>query len=96
LAAVRIVQESLTNTHRHAPGAPVTVSVERDGDWLLVEVANGRSSRLVDDAGLGMGQGIAGMRQRADLLGGSLEAGPHGRGWQVSAELPLNPVEESL
>ncbi|ROR53840.1 signal transduction histidine kinase [Luteococcus japonicus] len=96
LAAVRIVQESLTNTHRHAPGAPVTVSVERDGDWLLVEVVNGRSSRLVDDAGLGMGQGIAGMRQRAGLLGGNLEAGPHGRGWRVSAELPLNPVEESL
>ncbi|MGO4955929.1 sensor histidine kinase [Luteococcus sp. Sow4_B9] len=96
LAAVRIVQESLTNAHRHAPGAPVTVRLERDGDWLAVEVVNGRSSRLVDDTGLGMRQGIEGMTQRARLLGGSLEAGPHGRGWRVAAELPLHPVEVDL
>ncbi|MEL4505116.1 histidine kinase [Luteococcus sp. H138] len=91
LAVWRIVQESLTNAHRYAPGAPVTVRVEVDDDLLVTEVVNGRSSRLVDDAGLGMGQGIAGMRQRADLLGGFLEAGPHGRGWRVLAELPLQP-----
>ncbi|MEL4358115.1 MULTISPECIES: sensor histidine kinase [unclassified Luteococcus] len=96
LAAWRIVQESLTNAHRYAPGAPLTVRVERDDDLLVVEVVNGRSSQLVDDAGLGMGQGIAGMRQRAELLGGFLEAGPHGRGWRVLAELPLQPdVDEA-
>lgn len=96
LATWRIVQESLTNAHRYAPGAPVTVRLDCDDDLLVVEVVNGRSSQLVDDPGLGMGQGIAGMRQRAELLGGMVEAGPHGRGWRVLAELPLQPdVDEA-
>ncbi len=90
LAAHRIVQEALTNALRYAPGAPLTIFVGPVEDVLQVEVLNGRSTGLPEE-GLGTGNGIAGMRQRAELLGGSLVAGPHGNGWRVLAELPLDP-----
>lgn len=89
LAAYRIVQESLTNAHRHAPGAPVTIDIWQQERSLWVQVVNGASSMLLEDFE-GSGRGILGMRQRAELLGGGLEAGPHGRGWRVLAELGLD------
>jgi signal transduction histidine kinase len=91
LCAYRIVQEALSNAGRHAAGAPVTVSVHRDAQAVTLQVANGPgitgASRVNGHA---PGHGLAGMRERAELLGGSLTAGaaPDG-GFVVSAVLPL-------
>jgi signal transduction histidine kinase len=84
-AAYRIVQESLTNTIRHARDAD-TVVVEfepADSELTLVVTDNGTAP------GVGVGNGLRGMRERAEALGGSLVAGPAARGFQVRAVLPL-------
>ena len=83
LAAYRILQESLTNAVKHAPGAGIVVRAD-------VEPAAVRLT--VDSAGpprSGAGLGLLGMRERAESLGGSCTAGPGGAGWLVRAELPL-------
>jgi signal transduction histidine kinase len=80
----RIVQEGLTNVVRHAPGATIIVRVERIGDDVVVEIANGPSG-----AGEPSGaHGLTGLRERAALLGGSVQAGPSGHGWRLTARLP--------
>ncbi|HEY6747550.1 MAG TPA: sensor histidine kinase [Mycobacteriales bacterium] len=83
-AAYRIVQESLTNVLRHAGTGAASVRVFLDGA-LHVEVADrGRAGPLEEG-----GTGIAGMRRRAESVGGSLTAGPRdGGGFLVRAELP--------
>jgi len=98
-AVWRIVQESLTNVLRHAPTSTlvlVEVSRTRDahGDRVEVRVTNRGASRgAVRQPTAGTGRGIIGMRERAAALGGAVEAGPHERGWQVRAVLPLETVE---
>ncbi|GID94727.1 sensor histidine kinase [Amorphoplanes digitatis] len=88
LAAYRIVQEALANAARHAPGGPVRVSVRGGPGLLVVEVANGPGSPA--PAPGGPGHGLIGMRERAALLGGVLEAGPSpDGGYRVEARLPL-------
>lgn len=86
-AAYRIVQESLTNVLRHAGETPAWVRVRTDGQRLLVEVRDrGTTPATVTSAGTG----ITGMRQRAEALGGRLDAGPTGDGgFVVRAELPV-------
>ncbi|GCD95969.1 sensor histidine kinase [Embleya hyalina] len=85
-AVYRIVQESVTNTMRHAVDATeVVVRVTAERHTVRVSVRdNGRRT------GRGRaGYGLAGLRERADLLGGRLQAGPGtDRGWHVEAELP--------
>jgi signal transduction histidine kinase len=89
VCAYRIVQESLSNASRHAPGAAVTVSVGQEASAVLLQVANGPGHQLADD-NPGPGHGLAGMRERVALLGGSLTAGPApGGGFLVSAILPI-------
>jgi signal transduction histidine kinase len=92
LCAYRIVQEALANAGRHAPGAWVQVAVERDPDVLRLDIVNGPATTdapASDDSGR-FGQGIAGMRERVALLGGSLSAEPNILGgFAVSAVLPL-------
>src|SRR5262245_53148546 len=87
LAAFRIVQESLTNATRHAPEAAASVRVAYENDRLCVAIEN-NSGRERNGNGRGDGVGIAGMRERATALGGTLEAGPSPRGFKVTAELP--------
>jgi signal transduction histidine kinase len=97
LAAFRIVQESLTNIIRHAGSGTATVTLTYGGSELTVQVDdNGRGaagSRSGNGSGAGeAGHGIAGMRERAIALGGSLEAGPLAAGgFRVRAQLPLSP-----
>jgi signal transduction histidine kinase len=87
-AAYRIVQEALTNVHRHARDAAVTVDVRRDGGVILVDVVNGPGGMPGQDAGSGLG--LIGIRERATLLGGSADAGPTpDGGFAVRARLPL-------
>ena len=91
LCAYRVVQEALSNAGRHAAGAPVAVSVGHDADTVTLEVTNGPglpAGQRVN--GRGPGHGLTGMRERVELLGGSLSAGPApGGGFAVSAVLPL-------
>ena len=97
LAAYRIIQESLTSVARHAPGATVTIALTYGRDGLDVQVRDdgSRGHGLPGDCGrlLGdPGSGIAGMRERAAALGGSLEVRRRfGGGFEVTAHLPAGP-----
>lgn len=88
----RIVQECLTNARKHAPGAPVTVTLTGGpGEGLSVAVANSAPTGPVPPVP-GSGQGLIGLTERAALAGGRLTHGPGpGGGFRVSAWLPWAP-----
>jgi len=86
LSAYRIVQESLTNTMRHAAATRADVAVRRDGAALVVEVHD--YSPLPPGA-VTPGHGLTGMRERASLLGGDFVAGWDATGFLVRARLPI-------
>ncbi|TFC89929.1 sensor histidine kinase [Cryobacterium sinapicolor] len=92
IAAFRIVQESLSNAVRHAPGAVVSVHVRTEPSMLRLRVHNtaaGISSTQ------GAGHGLTGMRERVALLGGSLEVGADtDGGWTVNAVLRWDQDQE--
>jgi signal transduction histidine kinase len=92
-AAYRVVQESLTNVLKHAPGAPVDVVIAGAAGHVEIGVVNGPATG--PQSGLehaGGGRGLAGMRERVTACGGQISAGPvAGGGWQVLARLPLDP-----
>ncbi|WP_259471030.1 sensor histidine kinase [Streptomyces sp. 1114.5] len=98
-AAYRIVQEALTNAHKHAPGAPIGVALRYEPDALVVEVTNARTPELVGvRAGAGPavsgGQGLTGLRERARLVGGMVHAGPTpDQGFRLAAVLPYEAAE---
>jgi signal transduction histidine kinase len=89
LSAYRIVQEALTNVVRHAGPATARVHIRYAPAAVDIEVTDdGRGGRA---PGRGDGHGIVGMRERAALYGGSLEAGPlPGGGFRVAASLPVD------
>ncbi len=87
MSAYRIVQEALTNALRHAPGSRVSVRVQYGRDLVLEVVDEGAKNGHA--APPGSGHGLVGMRERAALYGGSLEAGPRDGGFAVRAVLPL-------
>jgi signal transduction histidine kinase len=92
LFAFRILQEAMTNVLKHGgPGTAAEVRIRLDGRAVTVDVADDGHSTT----GLpGSGHGLVGMRERAQLLGGSLQAGPRpGGGFHVHAVLPID--EES-
>ncbi|WP_025156812.1 sensor histidine kinase [Leifsonia aquatica] len=91
-ALYRIVQESLTNTGRHAQARRVDIRIaERDG-WYVLTVADDGRGRP-DDA-ITEGKGLLGMRERAELLGGRFSTRPtEGGGLTVEALLPARPAE---
>lgn len=88
-AGYRIVQESLSNVRRHAPGSTATVVVHPEGDDLLLSITDdGAGGDAVPASGVGYG--IRGMRERAERLGGTLAADPApDGGFRVCARLPL-------
>ncbi|SDP81003.1 Signal transduction histidine kinase [Actinopolyspora xinjiangensis] len=91
LGIYRIVQESLTNVLKHAGwNATATVLLREEGDRVRIEVTdNGAKGVLAPDTAPS-GNGVIGMRERAAVYGGTLEAGPVAEGgWRVRAELPL-------
>jgi signal transduction histidine kinase len=89
--AYRIVQEGLTNALKHAPEAPVEVAVTQDHGCLAVVVANPVSGRVPATGG----RGLRGIRERAELLGGTAESGVHDGRWQLTARLPVPREAES-
>lgn len=90
-AVHRVVQESLTNATRHAPGAEVAVSIAGDGERLEVRAVNPvPADAETGPHGVGGGRGLIGLRERVRLAGGAFAAGPTGDGsWEVCAVLPL-------
>jgi signal transduction histidine kinase len=90
LSAFRIIQEAVTNVVRHADTDWCRVWVDQQDGQLLIEVTDGGRGGSVVSAATGAGYGITGMRERAALLGGDLEAGPRpGGGFRVAARLPV-------
>jgi signal transduction histidine kinase len=87
LAGYRIVQESLTNALRHGAGA-ATVAVDYGPDRVAITVSNPLPPAGATASTEGAGAGLIGMRERATLVQGRLDAGPYGQGWRVHAELP--------
>jgi signal transduction histidine kinase len=89
LSAYRIVQEALTNVVKHAAGATAQVIVAGGPTGVVVEIADDGGTGAQDrHSGDGGGHGLRGMRERAELFGGTVEAGPYGSGWRVRAQLP--------
>ncbi|MGC5255000.1 sensor histidine kinase [Gordonia sp. DT218] len=90
LTLLRVVQEALTNVMKHADVEhPVSVVITAAADQIQVEIDNRRVSSGTG-TGTGTGHGIAGMRERVELVGGTLDAGTTGSGgWHVRAEIPL-------
>jgi len=84
-AVYRVVQESLSNAARHAPGAAIRVAVSVRPGAVEVCVRDGGGPPAPRAPA---GVGLVGMRERVQALGGTFEAGPAGGGWQVRAVLP--------
>jgi len=92
LSAYRIVQEALTNSLRHAGGASARVVVRYEPDALELEIGDDGPGPP-EDPGASGGHGLIGMRERVQLFGGELEAGPRqGGGFLVRARLPSEPA----
>ncbi|MGW1759582.1 sensor histidine kinase [Streptomyces mirabilis] len=87
-AVRRVAQEALTNVRKHAPGAKVHMRLEYGEHEVTLGVrdSGGPPGEL---SGAGAGYGLLGMRERAELLGGSLEAGPDEEGFVVTLRVPV-------
>jgi signal transduction histidine kinase len=95
VSVYRIVQEALTNAHRHAgPGATVRVEVTcGTSDVTIVVSDDGRGASSAEGRG---GYGLIGMRERATAAGGSFRAGPRrGGGWSVTATIPFQATTDA-
>jgi signal transduction histidine kinase len=87
LTLYRIIQESIANVVKHAPGAPADVSVHVGPESVCVSVGNPCSPSAAPDGRHGIG--VTNMKERAALVGGTLQAGPRDDRWRVVAELPI-------
>jgi signal transduction histidine kinase len=90
-AAYRLVQEALTNVHRHAAGAAAAVRLSYGAERLELVVHNARppGGRDTPPATAGDGHGLLGLRERVTLLGGTMQAGPRlDGGFEVRASIP--------
>jgi signal transduction histidine kinase len=86
--AFRVVQESLTNALRYAPGSEVRITISVDERNLAVRVENDNTVHG-ETTLAGTGRGLVGLRERIQTLGGQLDAGrTHHGGWAVEARLP--------
>jgi two-component system NarL family sensor kinase len=97
LSVFRVVQECLTNIHRHAGSATAGIHITQDGACLRVEIEDAgkgmsQEKRAAFEASVRTGVGLRGMRERLRLLGGTLHIESNDRGTRVSAILPVTPV----
>lgn len=96
IALFRILQESLTNVHRHSRAKSAEISVEADAEQVTIEIRDhGRGVppeilRQVEGEGTKLGVGLAGMRERIHELGGTFEVTSSELGTTVRASVPLN------
>lgn len=93
LSAYRVVQEALTNVHKHAPGAATRVNVDCLRDRIELTVENdppAAGNGNVEEGGRQRGYGLVGMRERVALYGGDLRVGSRaGGGFAVRVTLPI-------
>jgi signal transduction histidine kinase len=91
----RVIQEGLTNARKHAPGAPVEVTVTTDGETVIAEVITRHptvTTRSAPTAPAGPGAGLVGLAERVALTGGRLEHGPSAIGdFTLRATVPGQP-----
>jgi signal transduction histidine kinase len=87
LAVVRTAQEALTNVRKHAPGARAQVVLRYLPGKVELEVTDSGGTESVVELG-GGGYGLVGMRERAELIDGTLDTGPDGKGFRVSLQVP--------
>jgi signal transduction histidine kinase len=90
VAVRRTARETLTSVRKHAPGAPCALRLSYLGDTVELEIVNGptESGPASELASAGSGLGLRGMRERAELLGGSLVAEPEADGFRVLLTVP--------
>jgi signal transduction histidine kinase len=95
----RILQEALTNAVKHAPGSPTAVRLAVGAGTVMLTTETLTTETLTTEtptdggraeSGSGTGLGLISMRERAESLGGTCQAGPGGHGWLVRAALPLD------
>ncbi|MGW3087361.1 sensor histidine kinase [Streptomyces sp. NPDC001108] len=85
----RVAQEAMTNVRKHAPGADVRIRLEYLPDEVVLEVRDSGGRKPEGElSASGSGYGLLGMRERAELMGGTLEAGPGEEGFVVSLRVP--------
>ncbi|WP_399088812.1 sensor histidine kinase [Streptomyces sp. BBFR2] len=95
LSAYRIVQEALSNTLRHAPGAEARVEISYVLGGIGLRIVNGKPSRLATPSP-GAGHGVLGMRERVQMLGGEMTADhTEEGGFEVAAFLPVSAAGEA-
>jgi signal transduction histidine kinase len=88
-SAYRVVQEAMANAAKHAPGSPMTVWIGVDDPGLHITCTNECTPGVVMLELPKGGNGIPGMRERVDRVGGTIRAGHEGKSWVVRADLPL-------
>jgi signal transduction histidine kinase len=95
LALIRTAQEALANAAKHSPSAPIAIHLDYEADRTNVSIATELDSTAPTPSaatatnGASGGYGLAGMRERLLLIGGTLTAGPSGPGWTVEAQIPV-------
>ncbi|MFG1842067.1 sensor histidine kinase [Micromonospora sp. NPDC049175] len=95
-AAYRIVQESLTNVHKHAPGARTRIRVRQTPQSLRVTISNGRGRPGTTPPLPVGGHGLLGLAERVHLIGGKLTSGPTpDGGFSLAAEVPIAPGKDN-
>lgn len=88
LALVRTALEAVTNARKHAAGQAVAIGLVFAEGTVELTVDNASSEAVSPLAASGSGYGLQGMRERIELVGGTLHAGPHEQGWRVHATVP--------
>ncbi|MFJ7156700.1 sensor histidine kinase [Streptomyces sp. NPDC101118] len=95
-AVHRVVREGLTNVHRYAAGARVSVVVTHTGELAVVRITNGPRAEGHPAAPHGTGRGLTALRERVALLGGTLDAAPRpDGGFTLTARIPATPTDPS-
>ncbi|MFB7918499.1 sensor histidine kinase [Streptomyces sp. NPDC056061] len=90
-AVHRLAREALTNVHRYATDAAVTVAVTHDVDMVRIVIHNTAPQRLAAVEGVGTGRGLPALRERVEFLGGVFTAGPlPDGGFRLAADLPTH------
>ena len=93
MAGYRIIQEAMANVSKHSPNAETLVTINVDDAAGACRIVVDNQGGREHTHGVSGGFGLIGMRERARSVGGTVQAGPLGDGWRVSAELP--PLNEN-
>lgn len=97
VTALRVIQEGLTNAHKHGSGSRAHVLLEYTPRSVTVTVANPIAPARTHASTLGTGNGLAGVRERVESVRGTLDYGPDGvGGWLLVADLPSPPEADPV